>query len=43
MIVKAKHNCENKLQDKRYGKGMRVMNPTVTDKLRCTVCGKEQE
>lgn len=36
--------CKSEYQDKRYGKGQRVMNP-LTDKKypnthRCTVCSK---
>jgi len=43
--------CYNKYQDKRYGKNMRVFNPTgkggpagqgqSSDKGRCTSCGKD--
>lgn len=40
--------CESEFQDQRYGKGKRLMNPTMKMKLagtqqlfRCTVCGKE--
>lgn len=39
--------CDSKFQDKRYGKGKRIHNPTaggsggsVKDGWRCTVCGK---
>lgn len=32
--------CEHPWQNKRYGKGMRVMNRMAADKgYRCTVCG----
>jgi hypothetical protein len=39
-------SCENKYQDKRYGKGHRVGNekphtPGQTPMYRCTVCKKE--
>ena len=36
-------SCKHEYQDKRYGEGKRVMNPTKDDKYpyRCTVCGKE--
>lgn len=40
-VVK-KCTCENKFQDKEYGKGMRLHN--IREKAntnRCTVCGKE--
>jgi hypothetical protein len=36
-------NCDNKFQDKKYGKKRRVMNPLGPGKInefRCTVCGK---
>jgi hypothetical protein len=38
------HTCANEFQDKRYGKGMRVMNPTGKALTKstaacCTVCG----
>ena len=35
-------SCKHEYQDKRYGEGKRVMNPTKNDKYpyRCTVCGK---
>lgn len=37
-----KCDCEHKYQDKKYGPGMRVMNPmTKTDGVRCTVCARE--
>lgn len=40
--------CENKYQDQRYGKGMRVHNQAASPKpgvktWRCTVCLREQE
>ena len=40
-----KCTCEHKYQDKKYGKGLRVHNKTVTksgpsQEYRCTVCGK---
>ena len=31
--------CEHKIQDKMYGKKIRVMNKTADGKWRCTVCG----
>lgn len=39
--------CEHDFQDKKYGKGMRVMNPAnqrgkMPGRYRCTVCGKER-
>jgi len=42
-----KCTCENAFQDKKYGKGMRVMNPTTKGQgnqkgWRCTVCKAEQ-
>lgn len=36
MILKC--TCKNEFQDKKYGRGMRVHNPTAKDKQRCTVC-----
>ena len=33
-------NCKHEYQDKKYGKGMRVMAPT-TNGFRCVVCSKE--
>ena len=37
--------CDHKFQDSRYGKRMRVMNPTMKEsgqkqQFRCTVCGR---
>jgi len=32
--------CASEYQDKRYGKGMRLHNPTK-DGWRCSVCGRE--
>ncbi len=41
MIIKC--SCEHKYQDKVYGKGRRVMNPTSSmGQYRCTVCGAEK-
>jgi hypothetical protein len=37
-----KCECKHDYQDKKYGKGNRVMNSTV-DGWRCTVCGKEKK
>jgi len=41
MAIK-KCSCENKWQDKKYGKGMRVCNETAggsgAKQYRCTVC-----
>ena len=40
-IKQCKSNCENEFQDQKYGKGMRVMNPTrvkIGIGFRCTVC-----
>jgi hypothetical protein len=38
--------CESTYQDKKYGKGMRVHNAAPksksSDKMRCTVCGKDK-
>lgn len=49
MVLKIRHNCKaHPFQDARYGKDMRVMNPTQkggntgTVIYRCTVCGSEQ-
>lgn len=39
--MKAKCTCVHIEQDKMYGLGMRIMNPTRSGKLRCTVCLKE--
>lgn len=37
-----KCGCTHPWQDKRYGKGKRVMNKTTKDGVyRCTVCSKE--
>ncbi len=34
--------CTHEYQDKKYGPGKRVMNPTTKPGVyRCTVCGKE--
>ena len=44
-----KCTCEHKYQDKRYGKWLRVHNPTRDSRgtgiggYRCTVCGKEKD
>lgn len=43
-----KCDCKNLFQDKRYGKGIRVMNKLKREgdrpqSYRCTVCGKERE
>ncbi len=36
-------NCKHAYQDKRYGIGKRVHNPTKDEsKFKCTVCGKEK-
>ncbi len=41
MIIKC--TCENKYQDKKYGKGKRVHNPLQGGKTnRCTVCKVER-
>ena len=39
---KFKCTCISKFQDKRYGKGKRIMNPLQGNNkgYRCTVCGK---
>lgn len=40
-----KCSCKHEYQDKKHGKGMRVMTPfkrTDTLMARCTVCLKEQ-
>lgn len=37
--------CQNKWQDKRYGKGKRVHNETTkgdAERWRCTVCSRTQ-
>jgi len=34
--------CKHPFQDKRYGKGKRIHNPTGKDGSRCTVCGAEK-
>lgn len=39
-IIK-KCTCAHEFQDKTYGKGMRVFNPSEKGKPRCTVCGKQ--
>jgi len=42
MATKIKNcDCKHEYQDKKYGKGKRVHNPTIKDKWRCTVCKKE--
>lgn len=38
--------CKSEYQDKRYGKGQRLMNPTMAESggkqlFRCTVCARE--
>ena len=39
MIAKHSGECKpNDYQDKKYGKGFRVMNPTKDGGHRCTVC-----
>ena len=36
-------DCKSDYQDDRYGKALRVMNPTKEEKaFRCTVCAKVQ-
>ena len=38
-----KCTCKNEYQDKKYGTGMRVMNPMSKTKKgmhKCTVCGR---
>ena len=40
MILKC--NCKHEQQDRMYGKGKRVHNPTSTEGVyRCTVCKSE--
>lgn len=35
--------CKHQFQDERYGKGLRVHNYGIKDKVyRCTVCGNER-
>lgn len=38
-----KCSCSNEYQDKKYGKGNRVMNlgAGASPKKKCTVCGKQ--
>ena len=35
-------NCENRFQDKAYGKGKRVWNATLKG-ARCTSCGRKDD
>lgn len=37
-------SCSHEYQDQKYGKGMRVHNPTASNppRHRCTVCGSEK-
>ena len=42
-----KCTCKDEFQDKRYGKGRRVMNQApakgaMPNRYRCTVCGEER-
>jgi len=32
-------NCTHEYQDKKYGKGNRVFNETMSHNYRCSVCG----
>ena len=42
-IEKAKHACtDHPFQDGVYGKGIRLFNEIADNKIRCTVCGREQ-
>ena len=38
-----KCNCTNAYQDTQYGKDMRVQNITMKGKVRCTICGREND
>lgn len=38
-----KCSCKHEVQDKLYGKGMRVMNPTQKKEWRCTACGAQHK
>jgi hypothetical protein len=40
MIIK-KCICNSEFQDEVYGKGNRICNETKSNKVRCTVCGRE--
>ena len=42
MAIIKQCSCQNDFQDKRYGKGNRVMNETKDAKLRCTACGEKK-
>lgn len=43
VIKKCKGHCKHDFQDKRYGKGKRVMNySSKNQNYRCTVCGTVQ-
>ena len=41
MAIK-KCDCKHEYQDRKHGKGNRVMNKTANDNYRCTVCKKER-
>lgn len=43
MTKMIKCNCENKFQDEKYGKQIRVANETEKGSAKCTVCGKEHK
>lgn len=46
MILTCNNNCKHEFQDKKYGKGNRVHNPTRKNSgsvYRCTVCGAERQ
>jgi hypothetical protein len=42
-VAITKCSCKHEYQDKLYGKGNRVCNETIKNKLRCTVCQREHE
>lgn len=45
MTIVKRCSCNNKFQDKRFGKGKRLFNTTTSNAhaYRCTVCGKERQ
>lgn len=44
MILRCPNCTPHEFQDKRYGRGMRIMNPCKGGtSVRCTVCGKETQ
>ena len=43
VIKRCENRCAHQYQDRKYGKGKRVMNKSMDGRtVNCTVCGKNQ-